>query len=89
MLPEFSFTNGSPRRLLLVIEPKSLEYWVDSKATVKIVAEHAYPGRTVDFEITANGLIAYAPTESRIRVLMNGKEVRGHPPTRTMARKLG
>lgn len=47
---EFQFINGAPKRLLLIIEPTSSEFWIESRATVKILLEGANVPATFDVE---------------------------------------
>ncbi|HDS1705608.1 MULTISPECIES: hypothetical protein [Pseudomonas] len=85
---EFQFINGAPKRLLLIIEPTSSEFWIESRATVKILLEGANVPATFDVEYLAGGMVFYASEGSRVRVFKNGCQLPQGKCSRRMASRL-
>lgn len=85
---EFQFINGAPKRLLLIIEPTSSEFWIESHATVKILLECADVPATFEVEFLAGGMVFYASEGSRIQVFKNGNQLTQGKCSRRMTSRL-
>ncbi|MCO6057629.1 hypothetical protein NG726_13240 [Pseudomonas sp. MOB-449] len=85
---EFRFINGAPKRLLLVIEPISSEFWIESHATVKILVEGDDVPVTLDVEYLAGGMVVYTSEGSRVQVFKNGRHLPQGRRSKRMASRL-
>ncbi|MDH4563887.1 hypothetical protein [Pseudomonas sp. BN411] len=72
-MSEFRFVNGAPRKMLLVIEPRSCEFWIKSKATVQVLVEDGDQGLALDVEYLPNGLVVYVEEGLRVEVHQDGR----------------
>lgn len=59
---EIQFINGMPSRLLLVIEPSSSEFLIDSGSTVRVTVEHQSTEQAIEIEYLPGGMLVYRPT---------------------------
>ncbi|WP_028628064.1 hypothetical protein [Metapseudomonas resinovorans] len=85
---EFRFINGASKRLLLVIEPISSEFWIESHATVKILVEVEEAPATFDVEYLAGGMVVYTPEGSQVQVYKNGRHLPHGKRSKRMASRL-
>ncbi|CAI8879174.1 hypothetical protein EMIT0232MI5_30086 [Pseudomonas sp. IT-232MI5] len=65
---ELQFINGTPSRILLVIEPRSSEYWIESSATVRALVRGTSITPKLDVEYLAGGLVMYAGGRGQVEV---------------------
>ena len=72
-MSEFRFVNGAPRKMLLVIEPRSSEFWIKSKATVQVLFEDGGQGLSLDVEYLPNGLVIYVEEGRQVEVREDGR----------------
>ncbi|AOE85523.1 hypothetical protein [Pseudomonas sp. TCU-HL1] len=72
-MSEFRFVNGAPRRMLLVIEPRSSEFWIKSKATVQVLVEDDDQAMALDVEYLPNGLVIYVEEGRQVEVREDGR----------------
>ena len=72
-MSEFRFVNGAPRKMLLVIEPRSSEFWIKSKATVQVLVEDDDQGLALDVEYLPNGLVIYVEEGRQVEVRQDGR----------------
>ncbi|MCY1283240.1 hypothetical protein D9M70_321130 [compost metagenome] len=72
-MSEFRFVNGAPRKMLLVIEPSSSEFWIKSKATVQVLVEDGDQGLALDVEYLPNGLVIYVEQGRQVEVRQDGR----------------
>ena len=72
-MSEFCFVNGAPRKMLLVIEPRSSEFWIKSKATVQVRVEGNDRPVALDVEYLPNGLVIYVEEGRQVVVRQDGR----------------
>ncbi|MEN0109025.1 MAG: hypothetical protein AAGC84_21740 [Pseudomonas sp.] len=82
---EVRFINGSGKRTLLIIEPRSCEFWIKKGATLRIVAAGGARPYALEVEYLPNGLVVYTAEGSTVSVYENEQLL---PQTRK-ARHLG
>ncbi|MFZ6048478.1 hypothetical protein ACFW0H_20410 [Pseudomonas sp. CR3202] len=85
---EFRFINGAPKRLLLVIEPKSSEFWIESHAMVRILVEGENTPATLDVEYLSGGMVVYTSEGSRVQVFQNDRRLPQERRSKRMASRL-
>lgn len=85
---EFQFINGAATRLLLVIEPNSSEFWIQSRASVRILVKGDVDLPPLEIEYLPGGMVVYVPEESDVQVLQNGRRLSHGKQTRHMSTKL-
>lgn len=85
---ELKFINGGAARLLLVVEPASSEFWIDSRASVKVLVEAPAESASVEIEYLAGGIVMYLPEHSAVQVFQNGRRLAQGKRTRHMDTKL-
>lgn len=85
---ELNFINGTPSRLLLVIEPNSSEFWIESGATVRVLVKGASTTQMMDVEYLPGGLVIYTSNVGQVEVYQNGQRLPQGHQTRRMAIKL-
>lgn len=70
---QFCFVNGAPRKMLLVIEPRSSEFWIKSKSTVEVSIEGGGQHLGLDVEYLPNGLVIYVEAGQQVIVREEGR----------------
>jgi hypothetical protein len=85
---ELQFINGMPSRLLLVIEPRSSEFLIESGATVRVLVEHQSTEQAIEVEYLPGGMVVYTSDSGLVEVYQNGRRLPQDNQTRTMANKL-
>ncbi|WP_440465674.1 hypothetical protein ACKI1H_16920 [Pseudomonas sp. YH-1] len=79
---EFNFINGTGRQLLLVLEPKSHEFWIAPGALLQIRTDTEEGSSSFDMEFLARAVVVYLPEGQSARVFQDGKEVLPAPHSR-------
>lgn len=85
---ELQFINGTPSRILLVIEPRSSEFWIEGGATVRVLVRGTSTTPRLDVEYLSGGLVMYASGSGQVEVYQNGRRLAQYKRTRNMAKKL-
>lgn len=87
-IQELQFINSTPSRMLLVIEPRSSEYWIESGGAVRVLVRDpsTIPGLGVEY--LAGGLVVYSSGSGQVEVYQNGRRLAQYKRTRNMAKKL-
>lgn len=85
---ELQFINGTPSRILLVIEPRSSEFWIESGATVRVLVRGTSTTPRLDVEYLSGGLVMYASGSGQVEVYQNGRRLAQYKRTRNMAKRL-
>lgn len=85
---EFRFINGASQKSLLVVEPASSEFWIASKATVRVVLEGGVMRGVLDVEYLPNGRVVYAGEGSQFTVYQDGHLLTPGRKSRRMASQL-
>jgi hypothetical protein len=85
---EFQFINGATARLLLVVEPNSSEFWIDSRASVRVLIKGGTTPVTLEIEYLPGGMVVYASEDSLVQILQNGRLLSHRKQTRHMGAKL-
>jgi hypothetical protein len=85
---ELQFINSTPSRMLLVIEPRSSEFWIESGATVRVLVRDPSITPCLGVEYLAGGLVVYASGNGQVEVYQNGRRLAQYKRTRNMAKKL-
>lgn len=65
---EFRFINGAGKPALLVLEPKSCEFWIRKGAMLRIVADGGDNAHEMEVEYLSNGLVVYMPKGCNVSV---------------------
>jgi len=85
---ELQFINSTSSRMLLVLEPRSSEFWIERGATVKVLIREPSSIHSLDVEYLVGGLVVYAHNADQIEVYKNGLRLPHDKQTRRMAGKL-
>ncbi|WP_171006455.1 hypothetical protein [Pseudomonas sp. 2FG] len=85
---EFRFINGASKKALLVLEPKSSEFWIESGAMIHIVAGGGDPEAAIDVEYLPNGLVVYTAQGSQVLVYQDGCLLSQEKKSKRMAWRL-
>lgn len=85
---EMHFINSTQSRMLLVLEPRSSEFWIDSGATVRLLVKALSAQSALDVEYMPGGLVVYARDAGQFEVYQNGIRLAQGRQTRRMADKL-
>jgi hypothetical protein len=62
------FINSASSRILLVMEPKSSEFWIKRGASVRVVIKDSGLLPEVQFEYLLGGLVIYLHKDSSVDV---------------------
>ncbi|PVZ08651.1 hypothetical protein SAMN05660463_04497 [Pseudomonas sp. URIL14HWK12:I9] len=85
---QLQFISSTPSRMLLVVEPRSSEFWIEKGAAVRVFIRDV-PGKDpLDVEYLAGGIVVYAHNNDQVEVYQNGLRLTQHTRTRRMAAKL-
>jgi hypothetical protein len=76
---KLSYTNRTPGRLLLILEPWAEEYWIDPGQQVNIEVRNGTPGHYLELEHTSEGLTVYGWEGTVVSILRDGKELAPNP----------
>lgn len=87
-LHELRFINGAEKRALLILEPKSCEFWIKQGAMIRIVADGGISPHVLDVEYLPNGLVVYTAEGSTVRVYEDGRLLPQDKISRQMASRL-
>lgn len=85
---EFNFINSTSRRILLVVEPKSSEYWIKHGVSVRLLITDPAMLPSLDVEYLPGGIVIYARESSCIEVYQNGIRLAQGNRSRRMEVKL-
>ncbi|MGY2197612.1 hypothetical protein [Pseudomonas gingeri] len=85
---ELQFINSTSSRMLLVLEPRSSEFWIERGATVTVLVRDPSSVRSLDVEYLVGGLVVYTRPGDQIEVYKNGLRLPHDKRTRRMAGKL-
>lgn len=87
-IQELQFINGTSSRMLLVIEPRSSEFWIESGATVRVLVSDTSATPRLDVEYLTGGLVVFASGSGQVEVYQNGRRLAQYKRTRNMAKNL-
>jgi len=82
------FVNGTARKMLLVIEPRSSEFWIKSKSTVELCVEGDSMHLALDVEYLPNGMVIYLDNALNVAVRQDGQPVRPDKQSSRLGRRL-
>lgn len=85
---EVRFINGAGKPALLVLEPKSCEFWIRKGATLRIVADGGDPQQGLDVEYLPNGLVVYTAEGSTVSVYEDNRLLAQDKISRQMTARL-
>jgi hypothetical protein len=85
---ELQLINSTPTKMLLVLEPRSSEFWIKSGSTVKLRVTGATSGQPLDVEYLVGGLVVYANDGGKVEVYQDGLRLAQDNRSRRMARNL-
>lgn len=87
-LRELRFINGASKKALLIVEPKSSEFWVEKGATIRIVVDGGAATDTLDVEYLPNGLVVYTAEGSQVTVYQDDRLLSQDKVSRRMGWRL-
>lgn len=82
---ELKFINGTRSRLLLVIEPSSSEFGIESGATVRVLVGHQSTEQALEVEYLPGGMVVYTSSSGQVEVYQNGRRLSQGSQTKRMA----
>lgn len=85
---EFSFINSTDKRLVVVLEPESSEFWIKRGSAIRVVVRSEKPASALDLEFLPGGLVIYLAKGAHAAIYQDGKLLGEARRARSLTRRL-